>query len=280
MDGVLALIHVAGAFRHVLYRVGVSAEAAHIQLPHVVTRLSLHDPLRGIFPRATTEDDSEDAEAGQNVKSRKAGYRPHQAFAIRRIAIGSVDDALDPHVREGGHATGGSLEHLHEPVEIGWEQTALEVLGHSLECPRLRPSLERADEQPTSLLSNVERGSRVTKHRQFDLEGAEFFDRLSDEKLVLEEHDRDIDPDHTPDLFRPLTGSVDHDFSADLPFRGPDEPTPAGSLDRGHGRVTEDLRPLGASSLRERLRHIARLDVSVCGQVGCSDDTVQIEERE
>lgn len=56
--------------------------------------------------------------------------------------------------------------------------------------------------------------------------------------------------------------------------------TLAGPLDRGHGRMTEDLRPPGASSLSERLRHIARLDVSVRGEVRCSDDTVQIEERE
>ncbi len=98
--------------------------------------------------------------------------------------------------------------------------------------------------------------------------------------MVLEGHDREIDPDHAADLLRPLAGGIDDDLSADLALRGRHEPAAAGSLDRFHGGVPEDLRPLGASALRERLGQAVRIDVSVCREVGCADDAVQIDERE
>ena len=77
VDGVFAFIHFDGAFRHVRGRAGVRAEATNIQLPHVVTRLPLHDPLSRVFACTPAEDDTENAEAGQNVKSWKTRYRPH-----------------------------------------------------------------------------------------------------------------------------------------------------------------------------------------------------------
>ncbi len=280
VDGVFAFVHLAGACRHVVRRTGVGAEAARIQLPHVVPRLSLHDPLRGILPRAAAEDDSEDTEAGQDVKAGDTGHWPHQAAAIRRITIGSVDDALDPRILEGGHPSGGSLEHLLEPVEIGLQEAAVEVFGNSFERPWLRVALEGADEQSASLGSNVEGGVRVTKHRQPALDRAELVELLGDEIVMLEGHDRDIDPDHAADLLRPLAGGIDDDLSADLALRGLDEPALAGPLDRGHGRVAENLRPRGASARRERLGQAARIDVSVGREMGCADDAVQLDERE
>ena len=147
-------------------------------------------------------------------------------------------------------------------------------------APWLRVALEGADEQSAYLLSNIEGGIRVTKHRQLDLERAELVELLGDEIVVLEGHDRKIDPDHAADLLCPLAGGIDDDLSPDLALRGRDAPARAGSLDRGHDRVPEDLRPHGARALRERLGQAVRIDVSVCWEVGCADDAVQIDQWE
>ena len=156
----------------------------------------------------------------------------------------------------------------------------MKAFGDSLERPRLRVALERSDEQSATLLTNVEGSRCVPKYRQFHVEGTELFDRLRDQELVLERHDREIDPDHTADLPRPLASGIDDDVSSDHSLRGRDEPPFAGSLDRRHWGVHVNLRSAGASSRRERSSHVARIDVTVCREVGRPDDTVQIDERE
>ena len=61
----------------------------------------------------------------------------------------------------------------------------------------------------------VARGSS-TKHRELDVHRAKLVEFLGDEIVVLERHDRELDPDHAADLLRPLAGGVNDNLSADL----------------------------------------------------------------
>jgi hypothetical protein len=119
--GVLEPVDLARTFRNVLRRASVIAKAAHVELPHVVAGLPVHDPLGGVFTSAAREDDTEDAEAGQNMEVGNARQRPHEAKPVGRIGIGPVDDGLDPGVAEHRHPLGSGSEDILEPIEIGWK---------------------------------------------------------------------------------------------------------------------------------------------------------------
>src|SRR5439155_16648086 len=68
VDRVLPLVDLACPRDEVWPRGGVAAEATDVELPHVVARLAVDDPFRGIAARAAGEDDPEDAEAGEDME--------------------------------------------------------------------------------------------------------------------------------------------------------------------------------------------------------------------
>jgi hypothetical protein len=213
-------VDLARALRHVLRRAGVLVEAAHVDLPHVVAGLPLHDPFRSVPSRATAEDDAEDAEAGEHVEVGEARHRSHQAAPVRRIAVGPVHDRLDPRTRERRHPSRHAREHVLEPIQVGREKTAVEVLRNPIQRPRPGVAFEGSDEERAALPSNVERGVRIPEHGQLRLERSHLVDDLGDQVVVLEGHDREIHPDQLTDLSRPLARGVDHDLCADLALRG------------------------------------------------------------
>ncbi len=147
VDLVLVLEHLRRAGDDVRGRVRVLAEAADVELPHVVARLPLDDPLRGVAAGSAAEDDAEDREAGEDVQPWPAGDRPHQALAVRCVPVRPVDNGLEAYVSEERDAPGGGHEAVLDLLQVGREQLAVEVVGHAVQGPRLRVALERADEE-------------------------------------------------------------------------------------------------------------------------------------
>src|SRR3954469_17157849 len=87
VDRVLARVDVDSAWDQERRRARVVAEAADVELPHVVARLAVDDPLGGVASCAAREDDPEYAEPGQHVEVAQAGHRPHQAAAVGRVRV-------------------------------------------------------------------------------------------------------------------------------------------------------------------------------------------------
>ena len=150
-------------------RARVAAEAADVELPHVVARLALGDPLGRVPPGPAAEHDPEDREAREHVQPPLPGHRPHQAPAIGRVAVGAVDDGLDAHLAEARDALGGRDQAVLDLLEVRRQQLAVEALGDPVERPGQRVALERPDEQAASLLAGVERVVRVAEDRQLDV---------------------------------------------------------------------------------------------------------------
>ena len=278
--GVLEPVDLRRTFRNVLRRARVFGEAAHVELPHVVAGLPVHDPLGRVFTGAAREDDAEDAEASQDMEVGNARQRPHEAKPVGRIGIGPVDDGLDPRVPERRHPLGSGGEHILEPIEIGWKQLAVKVFGDSRERPRLGVAFECTDEQSVDFGSNVEGGIGISKNGQLGLRRAYRFDILGDDEVMLKGNDREFDADHATDLICPLARGIDDDLGSDVALRCPNQPGATISLDRGHRRVPEDLGSRGSGSLRQRLRDAARIDVAVGRDVSRADDALQVDERE
>jgi hypothetical protein len=207
------------------------------------------------------------------------GCPSHQAAPVRRIAVGPVHHRLDPRTRERRHPSRHAREHVLEPIQVGREKTAVEVLRNPIQRPRPGVAFEGSDEERAALPSNVERGVRVPEHGQLRLERSHLVDDLGDQVVVLEGHDREIHPDQLTDLSRPLARGVDHDLCADLALRGLEPPSTAVALDRRHGGVPEDPSSLGGRSLCERLRQPGRIDVAVARRMRGPDDALRVDER-
>ncbi len=83
MDRIFVPVDVDGALGHVVRRARVVTETADIDLPHVVARLSIHDPLGGVFSCTASEHDAKNAETGEHVKIGQSRHRPHQTPPVR-----------------------------------------------------------------------------------------------------------------------------------------------------------------------------------------------------
>ena len=194
VDRVLPLVDLGGPGDEVRRRRGVASEAADIELPHVVAGLPVDDPLRCVAAGAAREDDPEDAEACEDVEVLEARHRPHQAASVGRIAVGAVDDLLDPGRGEGGDAGAGGGEHALDPVEVRREQARVEIRRDPVERPGPRPALERSDEQARPFLPDVVGLVGIAKDGQLAVAAAQLLDRVGDDVVVLEGDDRQLDP--------------------------------------------------------------------------------------
>ena len=163
VDRVLACVDVDRPRNEERRRLRVLAEAADVELPHVVARLAVDDPLGCVAPGAAREDDAEDAEAGEHVEIAQTRHGPHQAAAVGGVAVGAVDDRLDAGGAEGGQTRGCVRECGFETVEVGRQEPRMKAV---LDVPRPRVALERPDEQAGSLLPYVEGAVRVAEDRQ------------------------------------------------------------------------------------------------------------------
>ena len=113
----------------------------------------------------------------------------------------------------------------------------MKIVGDTVEAPRLRVRLERSHEKRVHLAAHVKRCVGVSENGKLEIHVANGRDRFGDKKMVLERNDREIDPDESTELTRPLAGSVDDDLRKNFAFRCFDEPAAARALDTGHRRV-------------------------------------------
>ena len=105
-------------------------------------------------------------------------------------------------------------------------------------------------------------------------------ERLGDEILVGERHDRDSRARQTPDLRREHPAGVDDDFGLDVtPFGADAADAAIPDLDSGDAGVGEDLRPTLAGAVGERVGELRRVEVAVGRQVRGGADAVDLHQR-
>src|SRR4030043_318860 len=92
VNRVFSLIGLASPRHKVPLGSCIRPKPPHIKLPHILTRATLHNPLRSMSARTTTEDNSETAKARKYVESSQAGNLSHDALAVRRVGIWTIDD--------------------------------------------------------------------------------------------------------------------------------------------------------------------------------------------
>ena len=259
---------------------GVVGVAARIEAPQVPLRLAFRDPFGHRLAGAARLHDAE-AERAAEIIVGETVRRPDQRIAIRRVRDRAVDHARDPRFAEHGHARHRVLDVGLEPVEIVGEQLPAELGRRLLAVPgEAAVPFVGPEQQPGAFLAQVPGDVRVAHDRQRTTVLRDLGDRRGDQILVLHRDHRQVQPGHAPDLARPVAGGVDHDLAGDRAGRRADAP-----LARGGARDTDDRHAPpdfgagGARSRRQRLGHLAGVDVAVVGIPEAAEQVVGLQER-
>ena len=160
------------------------------------------------------------------------------------------------------------------------EQAPRPAPRDAVEGPGPRIGLERAGEQRFAVLAHVERAVRITQHGQLPAGRAEPRDRLGEDVLMLERHDREgVTEQAAGELAGPLSGG-EHDLrGTDLAGGGLERPRAALAEEARHGRAAPDACALLSGSPGERVRDGGGVDPAVGRQMGGGDQPGGIEQR-
>ncbi len=236
-----------------------AAEASDVGVPQVVRRRPVHDPFGQRHSGAAAGGDAEGVEAGTDEAVAELGGFAEDEHPVRREALGTVDQLVDPDVAEPRHTSDRELHDRREMVPVGVEQLEREVVGHACH-PRLRVRLVATHHEPADLLLVIGQTVGIAQRRQV----ARDIHRFGDDVLVLDRHERHGDADRGRQLPRPLPGAQHHDLAVDPPAGGDhardasvDDVDP---LDRG---VLDDRRPGQTGTLGERHRDVARIRLAI-----------------
>ena len=129
--------------------------------------------------------------------------------------------------------------------------------------PRFGFGFETADDQTADLLLEVGVAIRIAQDRQV---GVRTLDGLGHHIEMLRGVERNIHTRHRPDLFCPLTGTVDHDLGFDIAGVGAHPADPAvrtEDIENAHSLEHPGSTLTGAFG--ERHRQICRIGLTVGG---------------
>ena len=192
-----------------------------VESPSHGERLAGPAPIAGDVPREDVElglarDDplgQLQAEAGALAKARdnaaanvvvfEFGNRPEKRRGIGRPDHRAVDHPLDPRGGEHRDAYEGPLDVRRDALEVIGQELLPEIEGRALHGPETCVLLVGAAEEALALLPQVVFAVSVGDGRQLPIECCDLWDRLRDEILVLQSHQRQVEAGKPRQLARP-----------------------------------------------------------------------------
>ena len=245
--------------------------------------LAVDDPLGGVAARRRPRRRSRRSRSRPGRRSsRRPGHRPHQAAAVRRVAVGPVDDRPDPGVGERGHArrpqrrATPSIRSRSGGSSRPWKSAGIPSSAQGCGLRSNGP-----DEQAAALLADVVRarpgrgGPAARASSARDLR-----DRLRDDVVVLHRDDRQLVRRRAARPARAHWPAALTTISARTRPRRLEHP--AAALPRAAPvtrRPPEDRASDGAPA-HERVRQRARVDVTVRRQIRGREHAVRSSERD
>src|SRR5216683_4459670 len=133
------------------------------ELRHVVRRLAVDEPLGQDVADGAARAEARVREPGREPEPGHAGDGTEEGTAVRRDALGAVDEVGQLGLGEHGHATDRALEDLAKQLPVRREQLLREVPGHAAHRPGHRVLLEAADQVPADLLAHVDEVLRIAQ---------------------------------------------------------------------------------------------------------------------
>ena len=204
--------------------------------------------------------------------------RPHDGIAVRCKGFRPVDQPGDTGLLQARGALHGRVGELLEVIEIRLQQLRDEIVGHPVDAPGNSVAFIAAHDHAADLFLVVEQVVLVPDGGKIRRQA---FDHLGDQKLVLEGHQRRVDPQHRTDLPAPHAGAVDHDLALDVALVGLDGGHPFFvEVKTGHQGVFIDLAAPAAGPLGHGLGNAGRIGLPVGGHEGGTDQIVQGNDRE
>ena len=162
----------------------------------------------------------------QRFRTPHAG--PISGTAVRRVRDGAVHDVLDAAGGERGHAALRRFDVRQQALEIAFEQTLAEPIGHAVRESRRSAGLVGAQDPAHALFAQVIRLVGFAQHRE--LAPAALAVRLEVRRLVVNDVlvlDRDggnVDAEQPPRLTCVVAGGADHMLGNDVAFVGGELP--------------------------------------------------------
>ncbi len=207
-------------------------------------------------------------EAGRDPEPRHARRRAEQGTAVRRDALGTVDQVGQLGLGEHRNATDGPFENVVEELPVRGQELLREVPRHAVDRPRDWIALEAADQEPADLLAHVDEVLGIT---QAGCRAGQLVtgDRPRGQVLMNQGGDRQAEADHRRDASRPHTAGVDHALGPDGAVVGLDgaDGAPRGSRDAGdpHARAQLDAEPTRPGG--QLHRRAARIEPAIARQI-------------
>ena len=279
------------AARVVLAHLGVGvarrrplAEPRHVHAEDVVAGVALRHPVGDDEAHAAALAEARHHRAG-DPEVRQPRHRPDQGVAVGGEGEGAVDHLLDPGVLQGRIVAEAGLQRRGDPVEVRLQQLVAEVPGRGFRRPWLAGLLVGAEQHAAALLPRVDLAGQVEDADHLAPRGRvelrHRLDRLGQQVHVLHREQRQLEPDHPPDLARPEAAGVDDVLGLDGAVLGDDVPGAVGLLGQlddavaEHDRRAERLRRLGVG-----VGGAGRVEVALDRVPERADEVARVHQRE
>ena len=242
--------------------------AADIDLPQVEGRLAVGHPLRQRHARPARGRDADGIIA----------RRDPIAFQLRRLAqiiaviggeaFGTVEEGMDPRLRQQRHAGDGLFQDRFEMVEILGQLVKAEILGDARHAPGLGPGFERTQQDLARVLLVIGAFVGDAQHGKPGKFGNGFGNDI--EMLAGVQRQGDIVPGGQ--IAAPHAAAVHHVFAGNMAAFAAACPVDTGHAAVGGGDardpdLLDDAGPAHPCALGQRQRDIARIGLPIQRQV-------------
>ena len=222
---------------------------------------------------------------GQPVGAECAGHPEaldrggaQQELAVRRKSFRSVQELDHFGCLHRRHALDGVFHQRRKTLPVGRQELVLEVARDAVQAERSRVALVTTRDQPANLLAPVDQqvgvaqGWEIVPHT---------LDGFGDDVQVRHRDDRQVEPDHLPDLASPLPGRVHNHLGLDRALVG-DHLVDATVLqvDLLHVGVGKNARPALLGAGGQGIGQAGRVDDAIVGGEGRTDDPFRVHDRE
>ena len=136
------------------FDIGVTGEATGIKAPHVIAGLAMNDLLRQKPAMAATFAEAR-AQANDAESVSLAGDRSDQRRTVNSVRDGAIDDGVNAHFHECGHAGKGTFNHIGHAVQIIGAKRIDEIRINPVHAPDPAILFIEADQQPVLFLAAV-----------------------------------------------------------------------------------------------------------------------------
>ena len=261
----------------------IIAKAARIDAHHVYRRFTIDNPMCQL-PTCATCGGNAKTVAFVEPEVFQTPCRSDNRRPVGRICDCAIIHALDANLAKGWHALHGGEDIGLKPFKRVGEQFIFTRCRRTINIAGRRTQFIWPQQQPARFLTHIIAGVGFAQDAHFGQ--SRFFARhdvrmlLGHDILMLDRDHRDIEAHHGTCLTRKIAGAGNDMLARDIALIRRDKPFAVRLLrDRGDCCVAINGRAALPRALRQCLREIGGLNITVIGMLDRANDAVHVGKR-